>query len=174
MSDFVRSVFGEPDLGLLVWTWISFLVVVGIVGAFGWRPILKAVEAREARVHAAVQDAQRARDEAQRLLREHEERLQNARVEAQKIIEEGKADARRLQETMLADARRQTQEMADRARREIGLAEAKARESLRQEAVDLAAGMAARVLGREVKAQDHRDLMASYVAEVERSAGKPA
>ncbi len=173
MADFVRSVFGEPDLGLLVWTWISFLAVVVIVGAFGWKPILKAIEARERHVREEIEKAEHGRKESERLLGEHRAQLEAARAESQKIIEEGRADALKLRETMLDDARRETGAMAERARREIGLAEGKAREGLRQEAVNLATDMASKVLGRAILPGDHKDLLASYVAEVEsRAKGK--
>ena len=162
----------QPDPGTLLWTLASFLLVLGILWKFAWPRILETIDARATSIRDDLAAAKRAREEGERSLADYQRKLEAARAEAQKIIEEGKSDAMKLRDSILSDARAESGRMAERALREISLAEGKAREGLRQEAVNLAADMAGKVIGRAIRAEDHRDILGAYVADVESRAGR--
>src|SRR2546425_9557791 len=73
--------------GVILWTVVVFLLLLALLWRFGWPAILKSVEDREKRIQQQLDEAERARAEAARLLEEHKQTLGNARGEAQEIID---------------------------------------------------------------------------------------
>ena len=60
----------RPDPGLFVWTILTFLVLVGLLTKFAWRPLLKALESRQETIRKSLDDAEMARKELERLNRD--------------------------------------------------------------------------------------------------------
>ena len=59
-----------PDTGLMIWVIITFLCLVAILKLFAWGPLLGAIEAREGRIRADREGAEKARSEAERIQKE--------------------------------------------------------------------------------------------------------
>ena len=51
----------QPDPGLFIWTILTFLVLVGLLAKFAWRPLLEALERRQATIARALDDAKLAK-----------------------------------------------------------------------------------------------------------------
>jgi F-type H+-transporting ATPase subunit b len=167
---------GEPnlfagDLGNSFWTILIFVLVLIILGKFAWGPILKNLQARESFIHDALAKAKADRDAAEARLKEYEERLATARGEATAIVEEGRRDAEVVKRKIEEDAKHEGDKMIERAKREIHLATVAATSDLYQLTAKLATDLAARVLGRELSAQDHERLIAEAIAEIPASTG---
>jgi F-type H+-transporting ATPase subunit b len=159
---------GEPslfagDLGNSFWTVLIFVLVLVVLGKFAWGPILSTLQARESFIHEALAKAKRDRDEAEARLKQYEERLAGARAEATAIVEEGRRDAEVVKHRIEAAAKAEADKMIDRARREIQIATVTATRELYDLSARLATDMAARVIGRELSAQDHERLIAEAI-----------
>jgi F-type H+-transporting ATPase subunit b len=113
-------------------------------------PALAVIAAREKRSHGSIAEAKRLQDEAERLRRERDAAIEQAKSEAQREIQEllRRADAtqRELIEQATADAQRTASEMRERVAAEV----AAARQSLQSEAHAIAREVAKTVLGRAV------------------------
>src|ERR1700710_1519155 len=79
-----------PEIGLVFWTTISFLILLFILGKFAWKPILGAINERENFIEDALQKAEAAKDEMSRLTNENEALLKQARAERDTILHEAK------------------------------------------------------------------------------------
>jgi F-type H+-transporting ATPase subunit b len=90
-----------PKLGLIVWTTLSFLILLFLLRKFAWKPILTSVNEREQRIDDAVKQAEKARAEMAALSANNERLLNEAREERAIIIKEAKA----VGEKLIADAR---------------------------------------------------------------------
>src|SRR5262249_52004965 len=95
----------RPDPGLFIWTILTFLVLLALLARFAWRPLLEALESRQDAIRKSLDDAQRARQELERLNQESAQILNKARAEADQIIVSSRADADRLREDMKQKAR---------------------------------------------------------------------
>src|SRR6267378_3923603 len=93
------------------------LLLLGLLWRFGWPAILKTVEERERRIQQQLEEAERARAEAARLLEKHRRTIAGARAEAQEIVAKAKSLAEKERETLLAQAREQYDQLLDRARK---------------------------------------------------------
>ena len=156
----------SPNGGLMFWTIIIFAILLVVLSRFAFKPMLAAVEAREKKLQADLDEAKRDRDEAARVLAEHRAQLEKARSEAQKLIADGRATAEKLRVDLLEQTKVQQQEMLDRARREIDTEKTNAIAMLRREAVDLAIAGAGKVIERNLDNDANRKLVDTFLGSV--------
>ena len=160
-----------PDVGLGIWTLLTFLTLLFILGRYAWKPMLAALDAREKRIQDNIDDAKRQREEAEALLAEHREQLAEGRRQAQAMVAEGREAADALRRELEAKARAETQEMLANARREIQREREAAVEAVRRESVDVALAVASRLLGERVDAARDRQLVMDYIDDLADSEG---
>ncbi len=166
---------GEPnvfagDIGNAIWTIVIFLLVVLVLGKYAWGPILKSLQAREDFIRESLEKAKRDRDQAEARLKEYESQIANARAEATAIVEEGRRDAEAVKRTIEETARAEAEKMVVRARTEIQIATDTAVKDLYTLSARLATGIAAKILEREISAQDHERLISESLASLDASA----
>lgn len=106
-----------PSIGLVIWSTISFLLLLVLLRKFAWTPILTSVKDREQRIDDAVKQAEVARQEMAKLTAENERLLNEAREERAIIIKEAKA----VGDKLIADSREKagvefSKKVADAAR----------------------------------------------------------
>ena len=93
----------QPEPGLYIWTILTFLVLVALLAKFAWRPLLRALEERQASIRASLDEARQAREELKRVQSDAERLLADARVEAGQIIARTREDASREDNERLID-----------------------------------------------------------------------
>ena len=125
-----------------------------------------AVEARERALEEAIEGAKRDREEAARALAEQLKQIEAARLEAQKIIVEGRQTGEKLRATMIEETHQQQQAMLERARREIGTEKENAIAELRREAIELAIAGASKVIEKNLDDQSNRKIVESFLASI--------
>lgn len=157
----------QPDPGLFIWTILTFLVLVGLLAKFAWRPLLEALERRQAQIARSLDDAQRARQELERLQRESAQMMQQARVEAEAIISRSRSDAETLREELKQKSRAEAAAIVKNAERQIQMETARAVQQIRGEAVDLSVAIASKILKRQVSKDDHEGLIEDTLKQVE-------
>ncbi|HYL54527.1 MAG TPA: F0F1 ATP synthase subunit B [Gemmatimonadales bacterium] len=153
--------------GLIFWTILVFGVLLVVLWRLGWPALLKSVEDRERRIQQQLDEAERARAEAARLLEEHKRAIAAARSEAQEMLTKARAVAEKERETLLAKAREEYEQLLDRARKEIGVEKEKAILELRREAVDLSIAAASKLVEAKLDTDTNRRLVMDYLATLE-------
>jgi F-type H+-transporting ATPase subunit b len=161
----------DPRAGLMFWTLIIFVFLLIVLSKYAYKPMLAAVEAREAALEKALGDAKRDRDAAAILLAEQQKALVEARGEMQKALNDGRAAAEALRAEMLEKVKAEGADMLDRARREMQAEKDNAIVELRREAVDLAISGASKVIGRNLDSDTDRSLVESFLAGLEAPKG---
>jgi F-type H+-transporting ATPase subunit b len=154
----------DPHYGLMTWTLIVFLLLLGGLWKFAWGPILEAVNGREQALRDAMAAAERDRAEAARMMAEQRAAIEAARTEAQRYIAEGRATAEAMRGEMLEQTRTQQAELLERARKEIESEKVKAIDELRREAVDLALAGASKLIGQKLDGTADRAIVEQYLA----------
>ena len=156
------------DFWLAFWNVLTFLTLLGVLAAFAWKPIMAALDAREAGIQKNIDEARKQREEAEALLASHREQLSDARVQAQALIAEGRAAAETLRKSLEEKAREESRNMLENARREIERERKAAVDSVRRESVDVAIAVASKLLGERLDADRDRRLAMAYVDELAR------
>ncbi len=155
------------DLGNAVWTLVIFLGLVFVLGKFAWGPILEGLQQREDFIRNSLEEAKKDREAAEARLHEYEERLKEARAEATAIVEEGRRDAEVLRTRIEEEAREEGEKIRARTLRDIDIARETAVKELYAVSGQLATGLAARIVGRELGAEDHQKLIEDAISEME-------
>ena len=157
----------QPDPGLFIWTILTFLVLVGLLARFAWRPLMEALERRQAAIARSLEDAQRARQELERLQRESAQMMATARAEAEAMLSRSRSDAEVLREELKQKARAEAAGIVKNAERQIQLETARAVQQIRAEAVDLSVAIASKILRRQVTRADNEGLIEDTLKQVE-------
>jgi len=167
------SNFLAPD-GTFVAEFIAFLIIVGIIAKYVLPPLNRAMRARQEEIRSSLAAADAARAEADETHAQRQQILDEARQRAREIM----AQANKAAEQVGAQAEERGQQEYDRmvraAEAEIGLAHQRAIDEVSAQVGALALSVARQVIGREIDAASHRDLIEEAVAALRASADTTA
>jgi F-type H+-transporting ATPase subunit b len=152
------------------WVAVAFFIMLAVFGYVGvHRSLAKALDERQARIKAELDEAHRLKEEATALLADYRRRLQDAEREAEQII----ATARLEAERTTGEAHARMDEFVARrnkiAEAKIAQAEAQALADVRAAAADAAAAAAERILAQTVKGEIAASLLSQGIDEVKKN-----
>jgi F-type H+-transporting ATPase subunit b len=157
----------QPDPGLFIWTILTFLGLLFALKKLAWGPLLEALETRQNAIRKSLDDAQQAKSELERLNAESARIIQQARVEAEGIVSQGRVDGDRLREEIRSKARTEADNIVKNAERQIQLETSRALEQIRREAVDLSVMIASKIIQRNLSREDNERLIDEALKQVE-------
>jgi F-type H+-transporting ATPase subunit b len=160
-------------LGTAVFTIAVFVVLLVILGKWAWGPILAGLQKREENIRSSIEEAQRAREEADEALAEYKAQLARARQESESIIEKGRDEALRLAEQLRDKAQQEAQLISTKAERDINVAKNQALKELYEQTTELATEMAAGIIGKTLTPEDHRELLQESLSKLQDTTKKP-
>ena len=105
--------------GLIVWTVITFLLLLFILYKIAWKPILAAAENRERRIQESLDRAEKAQQEAEQKLASYNQILENAKKETQEIVTKGRKAAETMREEILTRSKEESARLLEKAKKEI-------------------------------------------------------
>lgn len=158
-----------PATNELVWGGLAFIIVFGALAKLGYPAIKKAMEDRTNRIREGLDDAERAKNEAQGILDEYQRQLADARNESNRIIEEARQTADQLRRDLVSRAEQEAQELRQRTQEDIAAAQQRAMADLQAQVRDLTIDLAEKIVQRQLDRDTNRALVDSYIAELERS-----
>ena len=153
--------------GLMIWTIVCFLITLFVLKRYAFGPIQKAIDERRERIRASLDEADRAREEARRLLEEHRALIGRAQTDAEEILSEARhvadANERRMREELEEDRQRRLED----TRKQIEAETRRALEQIRLEVVDLSMLAATKVTRKSLDDADHKRLIEEAVGELD-------
>jgi F-type H+-transporting ATPase subunit b len=156
----------KQDLAL--WSAVTFLIFLYLLGRFAWKPLVAALDAREGQIRGDISAAELARLKAEQMLAEHSKRMAQVQDEVREALAQARRDADSLKQEIVAQAHKEAQAARDRAVADIS----RARDSALKDLFDVMAGEVARatrhVLGRSVNAADQDRLIDEALAQFPR------
>jgi F-type H+-transporting ATPase subunit b len=161
------SALVKPTPGLMIWTLVTFFITLYLLKRLAFGRIAAAIDQRRQVVRENLESAEQARDEAQKLLDEYKQQLAAARHESSDIVERARRTGEELQRQLRAELQSQ---------RERGLAEAQAAiqsetrqalDQIKNEVADLTLLATEKVVGRALDEAEQRRLVDEALAEVD-------
>ncbi len=152
--------------GLIVWTVITFLMLLFVLYKIAWKPILAAVANRERRIQESLDRSEQAQREADEKLASYQQLLENAKKETQEIVAKGQKATEAMREEILLKTKEDSARLLEKAKKEISLEREKALEEIRGLAVDLSLTAATKLMQRSMTDQDHRKIVERYLQEL--------
>ena len=157
----------EVRLGLMVWTIVCFGITFFILKRYAFGFIQKAIDERRERIHRSIEEAEKARTEARRLLEEHRALIGQARGQAEQILSEARkvaeSMARRVKEETETDRQRRLEE----TKRQIEAETQRALEQIRTEVAELTLIATTKVTGKVLEDADHKRLIDEAIRDLD-------
>ena len=159
----------DPHVGLIIWTIITFLVVLLVLKKFAWPQLLASLDEREKRISDALAAAEQARQEAAEVLQEYRQKIAAAEEEARKIVAEARAAGANVRQTIVSQAREEAERMLDQARTSIESEKRAAIAELRRETANLAVQAAGVLIDANLDDEKNRGLVDDLIAKIPES-----
>lgn len=156
----------EINPGLILWTILTFVIVLVILRRTAWKPLLTALKEREDSIRTSLHDAEEARNQAQKLLDENKKLMATAEAQSQRIIKEGRDMAERLKAEILEKANTSSHQMVVQAREEIQREKESALIQLRSEVADLAITAAGKILDANLDPAKQRAIVDAAIRDI--------
>ena len=129
-------------------------------------PVKKVIAERKAKADSQIADAQKLRTEAEAMKAEYEQNLQNARTEANQIVAAAQKTATARSEELLGEARAQAAALKQKAEADIAQDRKNAVNEVKDEIGGMAMEIASKVVEREIREADHKDLIDEFIKNV--------
>lgn len=155
-----------PDFVTMGVTLAVFLTLLAVLYFTAWKPILKGLKAREDNIFAAKDEALKTKKEAEDLRAKLQAEFAAANDRIRAMMDEARRDADALKAAEKAVGVKDAQQERERAKREIETAKEQALQEIQQTAVQLAALMSSKAVGRSLGEDDHRRLVAESLSEL--------
>lgn len=159
-----------PETNELIYGALAFLVLLLIMSKVAFPSIQRTLTERSNNIEGKLEEAERQRQEAQRLLTEYRAKLDEAHAEARRLVEQARANADRLETELRAQAEDQARRIVERAQDTINAERERAVQSLRGEVGGLAVDLAARIVNESLDRDRQLRLVDQYLAELESGA----
>ena len=157
------------DLGFhwpsLVVYLVNFVILLGILYAVGYKPILRMLDQRSERIRESVETVERVRQEAAVQQEEMEKRLEEGREEGQALLAQAREMAERYREEERGKARQEAEDFIARARADIQRERDEAIDQVRRHFAELAILAAEQVIERSLDESAHRDIIEKVLEE---------
>ncbi len=143
-----------PEIGLIFWTTLSFIILLWLLGKFAWKPILSALNEREDGIKKALDEADKARQEMTELQASNQTILKEARTERDALLK----DARDIKNNMISEAKEEAKTQANKivqqAKVSIENEKQAAITHLKNQVAELSIGIAEKVIKAELSDKD--------------------
>ena len=152
--------------GMVYWTVFVFSLLVILLGKFAWKPMLAAIDEREAKISGDLEQAEKAKNDADESLAALNKRLDEARTEAEEIISASRSAAEKIAETLKQDAKDEASKILENAQAAIKAEKESALNELRKEVTELAVGAANKIILANLDAKAQEKLVDSFIKEM--------
>jgi len=157
----------SPDVGLMIWTLLAFLIALFVLRKYAWPAITEALDKRQRAIEESIETAERARADAAALLEEYRQRLREARAQADEIVARARKAGEVHERETLEEARARREELLEQTRRDIETETRRAIQEIRAEVADLTIMATEKVTRKALDADDQRRLVEEALGELD-------
>lgn len=156
----------KPDYGVLALTVCNFLLLVYLLKKFAWNRIIGALESREQQIAQDKLQAQQAREAAEKIKSELDEKLAQIADEAAKKMAEAVKMGETQKEQLLAAAKEQSERLTEQAKAQIEAEKNKALSDVRGEIARVSVLAASKVIEQQLNEDAAKAVVDRVLAEV--------
>ena len=147
----------------LLWQLIAFGLLIFLLYKLLYRPVLKMLDERTARIRKGMEDAEDARRMAAQAQDEFDKRLLDARKESQEVLNQATKMSQQTRQEILVQARTEAESLIKRARDEMEAERRQMVTELQTQMADLTVAVATRVLGQTLDETAQRRLVSEFI-----------
>ncbi len=159
----------DVNPGLIFWTAITFIILVIVLKRVAWKPILTALDNREKEIADSLNKAEQAKNDAQKILEENQASLAKAEEASKKIIDESRDFADNLKNQMISDSKEQAQKIIEDASVEIDRKKNAAFEELKNQIADISIKAAEKIMKENIDSEKNKKIVDKYLTEISKN-----
>ncbi|MBQ7645813.1 MAG: F0F1 ATP synthase subunit B [Clostridia bacterium] len=144
----------------------NLVLLYFLIRKFLYKPVRKVLAERQSAVDKQYQAAKEAEDSARENMETWNKKIESAESESEKIIKQATSDAERRKSEILSDAKQQADGIVRQAKEAAELEKKKAADDIKSEIVDVSMLISEKMIGRELKEEDHRELIDSFINDI--------
>jgi len=156
-----------PNVGIMFWTLLVFGISLGILKKAVFPKIRDSLDMRQRAIEDSIDSADQLRVEADGVLAEYRERLKEARVQAEQILERARTTAESAQRQALEEAKVRREELLEQTRRDVAVETRRAISEIRAEVANLTILATEKVTRKHLNADDQKRLVEEALAELD-------
>jgi len=153
--------------GTLLAQIVNFLILVGILTKFAYKPLMQALEERQKKITDNIESAQRERQEAEEIKLGYQKQLADARAQAQAIVEKAEKLAEETKEEILKEARLESARILKAVQAEVIRERELALAQLKGEVVALSMAAAAKIIEKNMDNEANATLVTSFIEKLD-------
>ncbi len=157
----------EAFVGVNPWTmlfaWLNLLILYLFLKKLAFTPLKNMIDSRQKEVDDMYANAESAKNSAEKMREEYEEKLSHANEESEEILKSAQRRALLKEEEILKEANAQASRTLERAEEQIALEKKRALNEVKDEVSEMAIGIASAVIERDVKADEHKALIDDFI-----------
>ena len=155
-----------PEPFELLYGVIAFAVLIFLFLKFAFPAVQKGMEARTERIRKDLDQAERAKTEAESLLDQYKQQLADAKSESNRIIDEARQQAEKVKADITESANREVSDMKTKATEDIEAARNAAIASLQTSVASMAIELAEKVVEKNLDRETNQRLIDSFIEKV--------
>lgn len=156
----------SPEPGLVIWTGLTFLILLYLLGKFAWKPLLGAIKERETTIQTAMENAVKANEELKQIEATKSRIEAETRKERDSILKEAHALKDNIVEEAKNAAQQEAQKIVEAAKAQIAKDRADAMQDLRSTVAKLSVQIASKVIAKDLSSDaNQNDLVEKYLQE---------
>ena len=155
------------NLGYLISQIVNFTLLAVLLYFVAYKPILRMLDERSARIKKGLEDAELASKRAAEMEQAFEQRMAEARKDGQEIIAQATQLSEKARQDILETAREDARTLVEKAKEEIVRERDLAMAELRQQVADLSLTISEKVIGKTLDEQRQRQLIAEFLEQTE-------
>ncbi len=165
--EFVLDKF-ESFVGVNLWTmlfaWVNILILYLFLKKLLFVPVKNMIDSRQKEIDDMYDDAETSRTEASALKADYEEKLEHAAEESEEILKSAVRRAQLREEEILKEANAKAARTLERAAEQVELEKKRAINEVKDEVSDMAVGIAAAIIERDVSEEEHKALIDEFIS----------
>lgn len=142
---------------------LNLVILFLLVKKFLYKPVKKMLEARQNTIDSQYSEAEKAKEQALSDKQNYEEKLSNAKDEADSLIKSAVSTAHSREDEILAEAKQKADDIIRQAKADAQLETKKAEEAIKDEIVKVGTLIAEKMLDREINVSDHKQMIDSFI-----------
>ena len=160
----------ESFVGVNFWTmifaWINLLILYLFLRKLLFNPVKNMIDSRQKEIDDIYADAESSKENAMALKSEYEEKISHAKEESEEILKSAVRRAQLKEEEILREADAAAANKLRRAEEQVELEKKRAINEVKNEVSEMAIGIAAAVIERDVSAEEHKELIDDFIRDM--------
>ncbi len=151
------------NLPSLLWHTINFLLLVGLLTKFLYKPVIRIMDDRSARIRESMEHADAIKEQLAKTSEETRLQLEAARKEGQAILEQANQIAEKVRGQARQEAQAEADKIVAKARAQLEQEREQTVAELRREMADLVVSAATRVIGESLDDRAQHRLIEEFL-----------